>query len=163
MLESKEIYADLGLLATQFATIEQLVHDILVKIIVRNGHEIDDMFGITIVKDQTLGKRLGLLEELNHFHNDYSNPISGFIASVKPKIKIRNYFIHGVWTITEDSIMVENKKIKYKKLDNGRRWEYGGAKFVKPNELKKLNSELGEIILKATRILEDIENHGFEP
>lgn len=162
-MDRKDIYANIGLLATQFAAIEQLVHDILVKIIVRNAHEISDMFGITILENQTLGKRLGLLKKLNRFDNDYTERIVDLVESIEPKISIRNYFIHGVWSIEENSIVIENKKLKYTKLDDRQEWRYGGAKSVQQEELKQLNAELGSIIEDAKRILADIENYGFEP
>ncbi|GMN08627.1 hypothetical protein MTsPCn5_40170 [Croceitalea sp. MTPC5] len=163
VMERKDIYANIGLLATQFAAIEQLVHDILVKIIVRNAHEISDMFGITIIENQTLGKRLGLLKKLNRFDNDYTERIGDLVESIEPKISIRNYFIHGVWSIKENSILIENKKLKYTKLEDGQMWRYGGAKSVQQEELNQLNPDLGVIIENAKRILTDIENYGFEP
>ena len=120
----KEIYAGLGLLSTRFANIEQLIHDLMVKIIVRDGFAIDEMFGVTLFENHPLSKRLALLQKLNRFDNFYTERIQKVIQLVKPKIPIRNYFIHGIWTIGETYIQIENKKIKFEQSSDQRTWRY---------------------------------------
>jgi len=161
-IEEKEIYADLGILSTRFANIEHIIHELMVKIIVRDSSDLDELFGVTPIENQPLSKRLSLLEKLNRFNNFYSDRVLEVIELIKPKMSVRNYFIHGIWTIGKKNIQIENKKIKFTQRSDGRTWRYGGAKHILPEDLKNLNKELLAIIEKGQSILDDIENYGFE-
>jgi hypothetical protein len=86
----------MGLLSTRFANIKQPIRDLMVKIIVRDGSTLDDMFGVTLIENQPLSKRLALLKKLDRFDNFYTENIQDSIQLVKPKIPIRNYLIHGI-------------------------------------------------------------------
>jgi hypothetical protein len=179
-MKNREIYAELGLLSIQFAEIEQIVKDILVKYICRDCFA--DLIGILVTEDFSLEKRLKLLKEINKYSDEYEEKISNLISLIKPKQTLRNDFIHGIWHIRNDeygriNIVVEKKKIIYKetpipiknvneknelKKRVQKTWRHSKFEFYTINDLELINQELLKIISKGKDILNEIDEKGFD-
>jgi hypothetical protein len=88
----KEFYSYLGLLATKFARVEQLVS--LTCIHLKGSEQISE---IEKIQKNGIHKNLHLLRTLSKLRKAEETAISAFIKSFMPLKWDRNRFIHSVW------------------------------------------------------------------
>jgi hypothetical protein len=157
----QSVYFHLGILSTQFANIEEAIHDLIVDM--SDG---DDIYTIHLIEKNTLERNLQLLELLNKYRKYKPDEMTTLISSIRKVKTMRNHLIHGKWdkplsTGNDVSITVSQSKVEEFKFETlpGQPSGYS-HKTSHPYYLSELISaikEIGKITVALKKLLDPLE------
>lgn len=165
--KEEKMYAQLGFLSTQFANIEQKIHDILVRIVTKD--RIDYWMLDYMMESESLEKKLQYLEKAIWFDWIHKDSIKKLVKLIRVHKGVRNSFIHGTWhPFTKDGkekIAVFNLKIdKINKANpENPAWARGVENTYSIEDIIEINKEIGKITTVADDVLAAMDSKGFEP
>jgi hypothetical protein len=165
---ARDFYCYLGLLSVRFATMENLLLHMVSKLSGNN----DDIAAFTLLENNNLHQNLELAKKLNrlrNFHADYITRLLEKIASVK---KIRNSFIHGVWSspVEKDNdivalCIVDRVQFSEEVHQSGkpiRTWQRGSYKEFGLDFITEQIKVLDDVIFTQHTLLEKMQDHDFD-
>lgn len=162
----KEVYFYLGLLSTLFAKMES-------KLLIIVGKHITSDFVLanTLFERNTLAANIEMLKKINdlkEFENETVNRLIQKITNIK---KIRNLFIHGVWSdpevrVNEIFIVCRESKLDYsEKKENGnrisRQWSSCKTTEFRLSYLRKQVDHVEEILLVEDYLIQKFEDYDY--
>jgi hypothetical protein len=113
--QEEKFYAHLGQISVKFAQIDALLAEILAKLI---GSD-EDLISETLIEDNSISKNIEIIKKINRIRSFNEPLINDLIKKIGTIRKVRNLFIHGIWTIPFESegelkIVCSTRKITYK-------------------------------------------------
>ena len=163
----KEFYFFLGLLSTRFSIVEYNILKLLGGLI-----SSDFVLTNTLLERNSLAQNIEYLKKINKIREFEVQAMSNLIQQITNIKRKRNLFIHGLWT---QPIQKENDiiiKCNDPKLDYSERTEDGSLISktwtslteyeFRLSYLKKLATNLSDIILAQENLIERLEDHEFE-
>lgn len=166
----QKLYAQIGLLSTQFASIEHQVQEILARYIT-HGDSNNMLVGLILDKDN-LEKKLQHLEKAVLFELHKKQPIRDYISKVREQKSLRNSFIHGSWFVSSklgnDVIGVyHNTVTKFYPISSGNDpdnpgWQMGTETYYTLKNLQEINERIKGIYCHGQTLIKEMDNGEFE-
>lgn len=166
----EKLYAQIGLISTRFATIEHQVQEILARYITSGDNH--NMLVSLVLDQENLEKKLQHLEKAVLFELHNKNQIRDFIKKIRTQKELRNSFIHGSWHVVSSLddyvICVYHNRVKKfygkssEKDPDNPGWQMGDETIYSLVQLEAINNEIEEIKVVGEKIIEKIDNGGFE-
>ncbi|MFH6989249.1 hypothetical protein ACHRVW_16025 [Flavobacterium collinsii] len=161
----KEVYFYLGLLSTLFAQMES-------KLLIIVGKHITSDFVLanTLFERNTLASNIEMLKNLNNLKDFENETVKKLVEKISNIKKIRNLFIHGVWSDPVERendifIICRESKLDYsEKIYNGRRdrmWGSNKSKEFRLSYIRKLVDHVEEILLIEDYLIKKFEDYDY--
>ena len=112
-----EFYAALGLLGTRFSELEAHLTSILSLLIAPDNEFLTTM----LTEQQTLNQKLEQIKKLIRYRSSYEPELRILLSEVNSFRRIRNLFVHGVWTLwmedgrVKEAVCTEHK-VKFEEV-----------------------------------------------
>ena len=163
----KEFYFYLGLISTRFAVVEYNVLKILGLLI-----SDDNVLTNTLFERNSLAQNISFLKKINKLKKVEEKATHNMIEQVTNIKGKRNLFVHGLWgePIVKDNDLViscADPKMDYsEEFENGkmmlRTWKSVTHNEFRLSYLKKLSTNLSDIILAQEHLIKRFEDYNFE-
>jgi len=155
--EVVKVFAQIGLCATQYATLE--FHTQFLLSYLHTGKEMS-LETVIFTRQASFAEKLKLIKEFAAYrlnkHPDICNKVLALASDIDKQRERRNLFIHGFWLVNEVVIMeglvrVSDTKWKY----NKDRVEYRAMETtdISLADLKKLPVEINELIRRIPELI----------
>lgn len=158
--KSIPFYSRIGLLSVRFSEIESLVNHILEKLI----NPDNDMISYLLIEKNMLSRNLELLISINKRRAYQEEKMSKIVTELKSLKDIRNFFIHGVWSLVETDEKGRNyincSEHRWQKLKQipSHMKNFSGTAFTRYGSKKFTIEELDSTIKKADKVLYDLKH-----
>jgi len=164
--KEKEVYFYLGLLSTLFAKMES-------KLLIIVGKHITSDFVLanTLFERNTLASNIEMLRSINDLKDFENETVKQLIQKISNIKKIRNLFIHGVWSdpIERENdifIICRESKLDYsEKKENGNRisrlWGSNKSTEFRLSYIRKQVDHVEEILLIEDYLIKKFEDYDY--
>lgn len=149
-------YYKLGLLSTSFSEMEQLVQELIAKL-VSFGSVVD----LLLIENNMLVKNIQLLEKLNKHYKFKPTEIKNLVKKIDGIREERNRLIHGTWTLGLNAqtkkpiVAVSEHKLKHINDENGEYWRKVTSKQYTFQELDQLIKDTKEINKQLKNLIKE--------